>query len=653
MIRLNLYDSCKAVIKKSDDNIKLPSVMNADVELIKEPESLSFEKNRSIDSFWVYYISDIHLEHQICKAFPNGATDTQVKSFVGKLVSDLLQDDIALQYHDHIIMFGGDTAASFELSKLFYSSFIQTWDKKNKEDHRQKKAAILAQKREEKRIKQEISVWKSQHKWTKTAARDLLEYSDKRVPIAIKELIRRERELSQATHDMGICNESFYRHRWRVPEKRVFAVLGNHELWDFDTLESCSDAYQKLFSDLGITFLNNSGCYIRKKDERIWRYSVAVIGGIGFAGYNDWFNADCGLYNGIINREQEIGLTKEWEAYYQKAIKKAHEEKGFLIVLTHNQPSNWSKQNRLDSNCVYFYGHDHRNTSYYIEETNTFVFADNQIGYDASDVAFKKVNIFTRSNPFAGFSDGVFIISPEEYRLFNQYNCIYLNGTKRIENYVNNGSKLYMVKEKGYYGFFVVCEKKAKGLSIGTFICVGGRLRKVNHTADIEYYKNKFSDMVNTYLTIMTPYRSAQERIAKAVRSFGGEGTIHGFIVDIDFYNHIMLNPADGKITFYYSPFYGLVQEYGTVYELLSARNPALLERSLEQAKLIEGSDDSLVFTKEVPKSRYVQVDIKNSPYTGSMKMNQLQRLFDAKVLRDWDDSLPTVSNGALSVKNT
>ena len=159
--------------------------------------------------------------------------------------------------------------------------------------------------------------------------------------------------------------------------------------------------------------------------------------------------------------------------------------------------------------------------------------------------------------------------------------------------------------------------------------------------------------MVNTYLTIMTPYRSAQERIAKAVRSFGGEGTIHGFIVDIDFYNHIMLNPADGKITFYYSPFYGLVQEYGTVYELLSARKPALLERSLEQAKLIEGSDDSLVFTKEVPKSGYVQVDIKNSPYTGSMKMNQLKRLFDAKVLRDWDDSLPTVSNGALSIKNT
>ena len=452
---------------------------------------------------------------------------------------------------------------------------------------------------------------------------------------------------------MGICNEFFYRHRWRVPQKRIFAVLGNHELWDFDTFENCSDAYQKLFNDLGITFLNNNGYYIRKKDERIRRYSIAIIGGIGFAGNNDWFNADYGLYGGAVNREQEVELTEKWEAYYHKAIQKAHEEKGFLVIVTHNQPSNWCKQSRLDNNCAYFYGHDHRNTSYYIKETNTFVFADNQIGYDASNIAFKKASIFARSNPFAGFNDGVFSISPEEYLRFNDYNCIYLSGIKRVENYVNNGSKLYMIKEKGYYGFFVVCEKKEKGLSVGTFICVGGRLRKVNRVADIEYYKNRFSDMVNTYLTILTPYRSAQERIAKAVRSFGGGGTIHGYIVDIDFYNHIMLNPIDGKITFYYSPYFGLVQEYNTIYELLSARKPELLEQSLKQAKLIEGNDDSMVFTKEVPKSGYVQVDIKNSPYIGSMKMNQLQRLFDAKVLRDWDDSLPTVSNGALSIKNT
>lgn len=653
MIRLGLYDNCKSVVKKSDDNVRLPSTLNADVDLINEPESIAFERAKNVDSLLFYYISDIHLEHQICKAFPNGATDTQVKEFIGKLVSNLLQDDIALRHHNHIIMFGGDIAAEFKLSKLFYSCFIKTWDKKNKEDYRQKKAAILVRDQEARRIKQEISDWKNQHEWTKTAARDLLEYSDKRVPVAIKDLIRREREIFQAAHDVGLYDESFYRHRWRVPKKRIFAVLGNHELWDFDAYENCADAYQKLFSDLGITFLNNSGYYIRRKDEKIWRDSVAIIGGIGFSGYNDWFNADCGLYKGIVNREQEIELTKEWEAYYQKAIRRAHEEKGLLIVLTHNQPSNWSKQNRLDSNCVYFYGHDHRNTAYYIEETNTFVFADNQIGYDASDIVFKKANIFPRSNPFAGFGDGVFIISPEEYRSFNQYSCIYLNGTKRIENYVNNGSKLYMIKEKGYFGFFVVCEKKAKGLSVGTFICVGGRIRKVNHAADIEYYRNKFSDMVNTYLTILTPYRSAQERIAKAVRSFGGEGTIHGYIVDIDFYNHIMLNPADGKITFYYSPFFGLAQEYGTVYELLSARKPALLERSLEQAKLAEGNGDSLVFTKEIPKSGFVQVDIKNSPYIGSMKMNQLQRLFDAKVLRGWDDSLTIVPSGAISAKNT
>ena len=134
---------------------------------------------------------------------------------------------------------------------------IKTWDKKNKDDYQHKKAAILARDKEAKRIKQELSNWKNQHEWAKTAARDLLEYSDKRVPVAIKELIRRERELPQPDHDMDPFTEHFYRHRWRVPQKRIFAVLGNHELWDFDTFENCSDAYQKLFKKVIPRSLNS------------------------------------------------------------------------------------------------------------------------------------------------------------------------------------------------------------------------------------------------------------------------------------------------------------------------------------------------------------------------------------------------------------
>lgn len=652
MIQLSLYESCLLVVKANRDNEILLSKQNNCFELMKQQERVSSDKDN--DNFTVFYISDIHLEHQIFRAFPNGATDTQVEEFVSQIVSNLLSDEIALYRHNHTILFGGDVASEFSLSKLFFSLFIQTWDKKNKADHKQKREAIRNRNREYKQVKKDLSQWKSDHKWVKTAARDLLEYSDKRVPTAVKELIRKERELFGMIHGADKLEEDYYTKRWQAPSKRVYAVLGNHELWSFDTLEKCTYAYQQLFDELGIAFLNNCGYYIRKKDEPLFFHNeIVIIGGIGFAGYNEWHNADCGLYQNIINREQEIQLTKEWERYYQRIVKKIQDEKALLVVLTHTPPYSWSKKKQLDSNCVYFYGHDHRNTLSFIEETNSFVFADNQIGYTASNIVFKKANIYSKPNPLAYYNEGLHSISPEDYSLFNRFSCIAISGTKLIENYVKNGAKLYMIKENGYYGFFIVCEKKIKGLSTGTFICVGGRLKKLSCTAGIDRYKTMFSNLVNTYLAILSPYRLAQESIAKAVKSFGGEGRIHGYIVDIDFYNHIMLNPEDGKITYYYSPFMGVVDIYNSLRELLSAHNPDCLERYLEQIKLTGNMENNLMPTQGTSHSGLIQIDIKNSPYADSRKMNQLQRLFDAKVLRYWDDSLPIVSHEDISLKDS
>ena len=42
----------------------------------------------------------------------------------------------------------------------------------------------------------------------------------------------------------------------------VYAVLGNHELWDFRTLEECQKAYRKMLDPLRITLLCNEGTYI-------------------------------------------------------------------------------------------------------------------------------------------------------------------------------------------------------------------------------------------------------------------------------------------------------------------------------------------------------------------------------------------------------
>ena len=38
--------------------------------------------------------------------------------------------------------------------------------------------------------------------------------------------------------------------------------------------------------------------------------------------------------------------------------------------------------------------------------------------------------------------------------------------------------------------------------------------------------------------------------------------------------------------------------------------------------------------------SEIIKIDIKNSVYTYSNKINQIQRLFEKKILRDWNDDL-------------
>lgn len=47
---------------------------------------------------------------------------------------------------------------------------------------------------------------------------------------------------------------------------------------------------------------------------------------------------------------------------------------------------------------------------------------------------------------------------------------------------------------------------------------------------------------------------------AKELLQLGLSGNIHGCIVDIDYYHHIMVNPTDGSIQFYYSPGFGIVK---------------------------------------------------------------------------------------------
>ena len=539
----------------------------------------------------VYYISDIHLEHQIIKAFPSGTDDntveTYIKSIARGVFSEEFIEDIA-DWRQPIVLFAGDTGSNFNIVSTFYKEFVEYWDK-----------------------------------------------------LAQKALVHRS------------C------------KKYIYAILGNHELWDFDTLDNCYNAYKEMFSTLGIHFLNNSVTWFGEhrfpikmilddsnktyhyeeidKDNNPDEYrnksrylnNIIITGGIGFAGYNYEFNANNGIYRNVVSREQEIEETNTWESVYNKAVSVAKENNCPLIVLTHNPITDWKKDNALDYGCVYFNGHDHRNYIYHDDECDIHILANNQIGYKNNIIKLVKAYIYERVNPFAGYPDGCHEINSFDYIRFYDYIGERIKGSGLIDKQIkNNNARLYLIKHNNYYGFFLTS-------LYGVYICAGGRIKKISKYNDIKYYSISFSTMIDTYLNILSPYRNVQEQISKVVKSFGGDGSIHGCIIDIDFLNHIMLNPSDGTITYYYSPVFGIVQTYDNILGLLSEHNKELENAYRNQLKLAGDGDANILVKSQIDiTGELTQIDIKNSIYSISNRMNQLQRLFDKGILRDWNDEL-------------
>ena len=193
------------------------------------------------------------------------------------------------------------------------------------------------------------------------------------------------------------------------------------------------------------------------------------------------------------------------------------------------------------------------------------------------------------------------------------------------------GGRMIAIKRDGFYGFFLVSTK-------GTYICSGGRITKVSDTPEIDKYYSNFGAIVKKYIEIVSPYRSVQERISAEVKKVGGSGIIHGCIVDIDFTNHIQVDPYNGKLKFYHSPSMGIMKSYDSLMQLLEEKNPVLFENA--KMLLDFGSSELLSLRVQSYSNMYEKIDIANSMYAVSNKMNQIQRLFDRKVLRAWDDNI-------------
>lgn len=426
--------------------------------------------------------------------------------------------------------------------------------------------------------------------------------------------------------------------------KDVYVVLGNHEYIDFENVASCVSYYQSELSKIGIKLLHNSSYAYEK---------FVIYGGTGFAKYDWKWNADTVVCCPNFSREDEKRETELFEKGYKKALARAKEKNLCFLSVSH-YPISACLNNKYDKEVIYFTGHNHQNK--YVKNAEKVLYADNQIGYKDNNIVFRIATTGFELNPYANMQDGLYVTTIEDYLQFYRYigedigkgNLLYQRCQKGKAN-------LYVIKRKGYYGFFIM---NPKGASKGISIVNGGVTKKLTNSTDMSWICENFDVVLSKYLQILTPLRNAQEQLSKELKELGLSGEIHGCIVDIDIYHHIMLSPSDGSMTFYFSSEFGVVlnlDSFEDVIESIEIHNSmwfptdcaSIRKKCIEKAKdkncllsvtsnsyLIESENTDIA---EVSEREEQIVSRTDGMYGVSRKVNPLQRLFSGHVLRDFD----------------
>lgn len=355
-----------------------------------------------------------------------------------------------------------------------------------------------------------------------------------------------------------IFKSFFYIYREKISNPTFF-VLGNHELWDKTLIRKCKtlsaiiEKYREFLSSQKIVLLENQlflpceekhllgekeimSMSTPELNALISRNIYAIFGGIGYSGLNESVNYSGGIYRSApLNRTVEKGLSRKVALLHEKISDAASKEP--IIWATHMPKEDWTND-RFNSNWIYLSGHTHRNV--FIESDIERLYADNQIGYKSQSIGFKQFWISPFDNMFENKDDGIYEITPTIYKYF--YKAL----GKSI-SFNRDFSKLYMVKKTGNYCFLMTTVKSNE-----LKMLAGGKMRNTGHK-EISYFYDNLDNYTQSIKKYMYKYEAFQNKIAQEVRALGGTGNIHGCIVDVDFFNHIYINPLDGTITPYYA----------------------------------------------------------------------------------------------------
>ncbi len=439
---------------------------------------------------------------------------------------------------------------------------------------------------------------------------------------------------------------NFYRDDKLFCNKHFFFTLGNHELWDFsghplktivqkyrEAIENEGQGFYHLiqnnlfyFDETWIEISENELANISLDDLKIKtrKARIIIFGGIGFAGANESFNANNGVYKDALKREEEIKESAKFFELYQKVINATKNRN--LIVLTHMPTKDWSGHDDYENGVVYVSGHTHNN--HYHDDGKKRVYSDNQIGYYGKKVSLKRIGIGLEYDWFSEYQDGIYEITKNDYENF-------YHGIKETMFFNGKYEKLIMLKRAGTYMFFL--QRPSGKLSI---LC--GGLTESTNGHDLNYYYENLLKYSNLICASLSEYDAFQKRISSEIKKIGGIGTIHGNIIDIDDFNHLYLNPLDNTITPYFARSKTEKYVYSNVPSLLKFECPTLYENyeKLSIQHMGSGNFALSIFNDNPIISSKTKFDTGTQMYEYSCILRNLQYTTKYKIVRIWNDSI-------------
>ena len=255
---------------------------------------------------------------------------------------------------------------------------------------------------------------------------------------------------------------------------------------------------------------------------------------------------------------------------------------------------------------------------------------------------FEMYSLQFENSPFDpdSYSDGIYTIRVMDY--WRYYRSV-ATDIWVFQPKFSHTDHVLLLKNSGFIMFVSVSSKGS------TCILQGARMRRLERP--VEYYYERLPAYGTMVLNMFSKYWDALYSLSEFVRAISPKkvsAKVHGCIVDIDFFNHIYLNPLDGSIVPYSAESMYSKHAYKNLSSLIAAEIPTLqpawnkaLLRTPNTFALPDspnlGSSLALTGGEIELRSQFVS---DTSMYNISNRLKALQLVYDYRLVAVWYDSI-------------